>query len=659
MDMKRVIGVMLMGWMTFGAMAQNDQVLMTIEKDSVTVSEFLAIYNKNNTSNVVDKKTMEEYLDLFLNFKLKVKAAEDLGMDTAQKFINELAGYRRQLAQPYLVDRKMNDQLIQEAYDRMQEDVAAYHILVKVGEEAPAKDTVAALKKLKNLAKGITSERDMQMALGKIRSSNDKDVIAEDLGYFTAFSMVYPFENAAYETEVGKLSDPIRTRFGYHVVFVKDRRPARGEVHAAHIMVKSSTSMTPEEQTRAKEKADEIYQRLKNGEDFATLAKEYSDDKSSAKNGGLLPWFGTGRMVQAFEDAAFSLEKNGEISEPVQSNYGWHIIQRVDYRGIGSFEELKGQIKQRIERDSRGQKGRRSLLKQLKEEYTLSFNYKSKSVVDKLVTSDYLEGKWSPEEQDNLDGVVLSITDSKYSKTTQNFTQKDYFDYLNKFQRRYGEGQTIKDVLAEQWDGFVNAMLIDFEREILPAKYEDFRALLQEYHDGILLFDLMDEKVWSKAVKDTAGLEAFYEKNKTDYMWGERVDASVYLCENEAIAKSTMKMAKKRLKKGYADNDILEKVNKENPLNLTIRSGLYAKGDDDYIDKVNWAEGISQLDGENGKKVIVQIYSVMEPQPKALQECRGLVTSDYQSYLEKSWIEELRAKYAYDIDMEVFRSIEK
>jgi len=659
MDMKRVIGVMLMGWMTFGAMAQNDQVLMTIEKDSVTVSEFLAIYNKNNTSNVVDKKTMEEYLDLFLNFKLKVKAAEDLGMDTAQKFINELAGYRRQLAQPYLVDRKMNDQLIQEAYDRMQEDVAAYHILVKVGEEAPAKDTVAALKKLKNLAKGITSERDMQMALGKIRSSNDKDVIAEDLGYFTAFSMVYPFENAAYETEVGKLSDPIRTRFGYHVVFVKDRRPARGEVHAAHIMVKSSTSMTPEEQTRAKEKADEIYQRLKNGEDFATLAKEYSDDKSSAKNGGLLPWFGTGRMVQAFEDAAFSLEKNGEISEPVQSNYGWHIIQRVDYRGIGSFEELKGQIKQRIERDSRGQKGRRSLLKQLKEEYTLSFNYKSKAVVDKLVTSDYLEGKWSPEEQDNLDGVVLSITDSKYSNTTQNFTQKDYFDYLNKFQRRYGEGQTIKDVLAEQWDGFVNAMLIDFEREILPAKYEDFIALLQEYHDGILLFDLMDEKVWSKAVKDTAGLEAFYENNKTNYMWGERVDASVYLCENEAIAKSTIKMAKKRLKKGYADNDIIEKVNKENPLNLTIRSGLYAKGDDDYIDKVNWAEGITQLDGENGKKVIVQIYSVMEPQPKALQECRGLVTSDYQSYLEKSWIEELRAKYAFDIDMEVFRSIEK
>ena len=659
MDMKRVIGVMLMGWMTFGAMAQNDQVLMTIEKDRVTVSEFLAIYNKNNTSNVVDKKTMEEYLDLFLNFKLKVKAAEDLGMDTAQKFINELAGYRRQLAQPYLVDRKMNDQLIQEAYDRMQEDVAAYHILVKVGEEAPAKDTVAALKKLKNLAKGITSERDMQMALGKIRSSNDKDVIAEDLGYFTAFSMVYPFENAAYETEVGKLSDPIRTRFGYHVVFVKDRRPARGEVHAAHIMVKSSTSMTPEEQTRAKEKADEIYQRLKNGEDFATLAKEYSDDKSSAKNGGLLPWFGTGRMVQAFEDAAFSLEKNGEISEPVQSNYGWHIIQRVDYRGIGSFEELKGQIKQRIERDSRGQKGRRSLLKQLKEEYTLSFNYKSKAVVDKLVTSDYLEGKWSPEEQDNLDGVVLSITDSKYSNTTQNFTQKDYFDYLNKFQRRYGEGQTIKDVLAEQWDGFVNAMLIDFEREILPAKYEDFIALLQEYHDGILLFDLMDEKVWSKAVKDTAGLEAFYENNKTNYMWGERVDASVYLCENEAIAKSTIKMAKKRLKKGYADNDIIEKVNKENPLNLTIRSGLYAKGDDDYIDKVNWAEGITQLDGENGKKVIVQIYSVMEPQPKALQECRGLVTSDYQSYLEKSWIEELRAKYAFDIDMEVFRSIEK
>lgn len=657
--MKQVFVAMLIGCLSFGAMAQDDRVLMTIEKDEVTVNEFLSIYNKNNTSTVVDKKTMEEYLDLFLNFKLKVKAAEELGMDTAPKFINELEGYRRQLAQPYLVDRETNDHLILEGYNRMQQDVDAYHILVKLPEDASPKDTLAALKRIKKIAKEIQTEKDMQLAMGRIRNANDGSVIAEDLGYFTAFSMVYPFENAAYATEEGKLSDPVRTRFGYHVVFVKDKRQARGEVKVSHIMIKANAEMSDEERVRAKEKADEIYQRVKGGEDFKTLAQEYSDDNSSAKNGGQLPWFGTGRMVQAFEDAAFELQENGQVTEPVQTNFGWHIIQRDDYRGIGTFDELKTEIKKRIERDSRGQKGRLSLLKKLKEEYTLSFNYKMRNAVDKLVPSEYLTGKWTPEQPEGLAEVVLIITDNKYSKMTQEFTQLDYFDYLRKFQRKYGANETTSDALASQWDGFVNACIIDFENDALPYKYPEYKALVQEYHDGILLFDLMDQKVWSKAVKDTTGLDAFYAASKQNYMWDERVDASVYLCENEEIAKKTMKLAKKRLKKGYADNDILEMVNKENPLNLTIRSGLYTKGEDEYIDQAPWAAGLHQVDGNNGKKVIVQIYAVKAPEPKALSECRGLVTSDYQSQLEKEWIDELRAKYSHSINMDVFQTIDE
>lgn len=657
--MKRALLALLVGCFIHGAQAQDERVLMTIEKDSITVDDFLAIYNKNNTSAVVDKKSMEEYLDLFINFKLKVKAAEDLGMDTVPKFINELEGYRRQLAKPYLVDRETNDRLIREAYDRMQEDVSAYHILVKVGEDAPAKDTLAALRRLKQLAKDIETEKDMQIAMGRIRNSNDKDIISEDLGYFTAFSMVYPFENAAYNTKVGSLSDPVRTRFGYHVIFVKDRRPARGEIKTSHIMVKSSTKMTDEERTRAKEKIDEIYERLKQGEDFATLAREYSDDKSSARNGGQLPWFGTGRMVLSFEDAAFSLEEDGDISEPVQTTYGWHIIQREGYRGLGTFEKLQSQLKQRIERDARGQRGRLSLLKKLKEEYTISYNYKMRNAVDKLVKSDYLQGKWSPQDPESMDAVVMVITDNKYSNNTQSFTQSDYFDYLRKYQRRFGDNETVSDALATQWSGFVNASIIDFENDVLPYKYADFKALLQEYHDGILLFDLMDQMVWSKAAKDSVGLEGFYEENKTNYMWGERADASIYLCENEAIANKVMKLADKRVKKGYADNDILTKINKDNPLNLSIRSGIYAKGDDEYIDQVGWDTGVTMLEGNNGKKVIVQIYSKLDPQPKQISDCRGLVTSDYQNYLEAQWIEELRKKYSFNVDMSVFRAIEK
>jgi len=659
--MKKIVLVFALGLLGLNLLAQDSQTLMKIENDIISVDDFLAIYNKNNTSNVVDKKSMDEYLDLFINFKLKVKAAEDLGMDTATKFINELAGYRKQLAQPYLVDRAMNDQLIKEAYDRMTQDVSAYHILVKVADNASPADTLAALKKLKGYSNGIKTEKNMEDAVAKIRSSKDESVIAEDLGYFTAFSMVYPFESAAYNTPVGTLSKPVRTRFGYHVIFVKDKRPARGEIRVSHVMVRASSEMNPEDQKRAEEKVNELYERLEQGEDFGSLAKEFSDDKASARNEGRLPWFGTGRMVPSFEDAAFSLEQNGEYSKPVRTNYGWHIIKRDEYKGISSFDEQESSIKKRIERDSRGQKGRASLLKKLKEEYALSYNFKKREVINKLVSSDYLEGKWIAPEEFPKEGVVLTITDNVYSNETLSFTQKDYLNYLQKFQRKSVDEQKLSTLLKTQWEGFVDASLITFEDEVLDAKYPEFRALMQEYHDGILLFDLMDQKVWTKAVKDSAGLSEFYEANKNDFMWGERVDASVYICEDAAIAKKTMKLAKKRLKKGYTDLYILDEVNDESSLSLSVRSGIYSKGDDEYIDRAEFEPGIYELPaGESDtKKVIVQVYKKMQPQPKSLNEARGLVTSAYQNHLESNWIAELREKYSFTVDQEVFKSIQE
>mgnify|MGYP003938611947 CR=1 FL=1 len=659
--MKKIVLVFALGLLGLNLLAQDSQTLMKIENDIISVDDFLAIYNKNNTSNVVDKKSMDEYLDQFINFKLKVKAAEDLGMDTATKFINELAGYRKQLAQPYLVDRAMNDQLIKEAYDRMTQDVSAYHILVKVADNASPADTLAALKKLKGYSNGIKTEKNMEDAVAKIRSSKDESVIAEDLGYFTAFSMVYPFESAAYNTPVGTLSKPVRTRFGYHVIFVKDKRPARGEIRVSHVMVRASSEMNPEDQKRAEEKVNELYERLEQGEDFGSLAKEFSDDKASARNEGRLPWFGTGRMVPSFEDAAFSLEQNGEYSKPVRTNYGWHIIKRDEYKGISSFDEQESSIKKRIERDSRGQKGRASLLKKLKEEYALSYNFKKREVINKLVSSDYLEGKWIAPEEFPKEGVVLTITDNVYSNETLSFTQKDYLNYLQKFQRKSVDEQKLSTLLKTQWEGFVDASLITFEDEVLDAKYPEFRALMQEYHDGILLFDLMDQKVWTKAVKDSAGLSEFYEANKNDFMWGERVDASVYICEDAAIAKKTMKLAKKRLKKGYTDLYILDEVNDESSLSLSVRSGIYSKGDDEYIDRAEFEPGIYELPaGESDtKKVIVQVYKKMQPQPKSLNEARGLVTSAYQNHLESNWIAELREKYSFTVDQEVFKSIQE
>jgi len=644
----------------FTAGAQDQRVLMNIGDQTIKVDEFLGIYNKNNTNNVVDKKTMEEYVDLFVNFKLKVIEAESLGMDTIPKFIRELSGYRNQLAQPYLIDRQVNEDLINEAYERLKEDVAAYHILVKVAPDAPAGDTLKAMKKLQLYTKSIKSEDDMKAAIARIKGTKDEQVIAEDLGYFTAFSMVYPFESAAYNTEVGKLSKPVRTRFGYHAIFVRDRRPARGEIRVSHIFIRTNPDNTEDQKQAAKNRINEIHKRILIGEDFRELVKQFSEDKTSVKDNGMLPWFGTGGTASVFEDAAFSLENNGDISDPIQSAYGWHIIRREDRRDVAEFEAIKSNLKRKIEKDARALKGRTSLLRTLKEDYALTFNYPNRDRASKLVTEEYLSGKWKmPKELPNpMDKPVLTISDNKLSKTSKVYTQLNYLNFIQKNQKKRKEGEMVSAVLADEWKSFVNEMLIDFENGLLEIKYPEFKALMQEYHDGILLFDLMDQKVWSKAVKDSAGLEDFYKTHKSDYMWPERVDASIYECANEQVAKKVEKLTKKRVKKGYTDAYIMQEINEDNALNLNIRSGLFAKSDDAIIDKTPWVPGTYTIQ-DSGKPTLVQVYDVKQPQPKALNEARGLITSAYQSHLEEMWIQELRSKYPVQVDQKVFESINK
>ncbi|MDC1222108.1 peptidylprolyl isomerase [Salibacteraceae bacterium] len=650
------IGLLL----TIQAGAQDQRQLMSIGEEKIEVEEFLSIYNKNNTNNVVDKKTMEEYVDLFVNFKLKVIEAESMGMDTATKFVKELSGYRKQLAQPYLVDMDVNEGLIQEAYNRLTEDVAAYHVLVKVGLDATAGDTLMARKKLASLTKSIKSEEDMQIAIAKIKGSKDDQVIAEDLGYFTAFSMVYPFESAAYNTEVGKLSKPVRTRYGYHAIFIRDKRPARGEIQVSHIFIRSNSTDTEDQKETAKNRIVEINKQLKSGEAFGDLVKQYSEDKATVNNGGTLPWFGTGGTASVFEDAAFGLTQNGEVSEPIKSAYGWHIIKRVDKRDVAELEAIKPTLKRKIEKDSRSLKGRTSLLKKLKSDYAITYNKVNKANADRIFTEQLLSGKWRvPEElPSKMDDPVLTISDNKLSKTTKAYTQLDYIQYVAKNQKKSKEGQVVSSILTTMWNQFVDDMIIDFEDGLLEMKYPKFKALMQEYHDGILLFDLMDQKVWSKAVKDSSGLEAFYQSHKSDYLWPQRVDASIYDCADDAVAAKAVKYANKRIKKGYTDTYIMQELNNDNALNVNIKSGLFAKGDESIIDNSPWVEGI-YTSKESTKPSVVQVYSVINPQPKELNEARGLITSAYQSYLEKQWIEELKKKYPVQLDEAVFKSINK
>jgi peptidyl-prolyl cis-trans isomerase SurA len=631
------------------AQKSEDAVLMTIGGNRVTVSEFENVYHKNNSKeSVTDSKSLNEYVDLFVNFKLKVKEAEELGLDTAKAFKDELAGYRKQLAQPYLTDKDVNEKLLKQTYDRLKEDVHAAHILVKVSETALPKDTLEAYAKIMKIRARILKGEDFNKVAAEKGISDDPSAAENggDLGYFTALQMVYPFESAAYNTKIGEISMPVRTRYGYHILKVIDKRKARGEVLVAHIMIRTPNNMSADDSTKLYGKITEIYGKLKAGEKFDELAQQYSDDKSSARKGGELPWFGTGKMPPEFENVAFALKNKGDYSEIMRTKYGWHILKLLDKKDLASFDDMKNELKAKVTKDSRSQAGRSSLIAKIKTEYKFKENLKARDEFYKIIDTTFFNGTWDAAKAAKFNKPMFNLNDKVY-------TQADFANYLaaHQSQRPKTEPKAVIDPLYAQ---FVDETAIAYEEARLDQKYPEFKALMQEYRDGILLFELTDQKVWSKAVKDTTGAKDFYEKNKNNYMWDERAEATVYTASDEKVAKQLRAL----LKKKKTEKEILELINKDSQLNLAAETRIFNKGENEFVDK-NWNPGMSEdiNDAKNKKVVIVIVDKLLKPTPKLYQDSKGMVTADYQSYLEKEWINSLKKKYAVSIDKTVLATI--
>lgn len=635
---------------------KKDDVLMTIDSEKITLTEFETIYKKNNTNAAVDQKSLEEYLELFVNFKLKVREAEAMGLDTVSKFKSELAGYRRQLAQPYLVDKEMSDALIKEAYDRMKFDVSASHILISLQPDASPSDTLKAYQKALELKGQVKTLQQFQELAARVSEDPSAATNKGDLGYFSAFAMVYPFETAAYTTEVGKVSNPIRTRFGYHLVFVADKRQARGEIRVAHILVRADEKASSEDTEAARKKANELYEMINGGEDFEKVARLYSDDKNSSNRGGELPKFGTGRMIETFEDAAFSLEKDGDYSKPIQSPFGYHIIKRLEKYEMGSLEEMNSGLKVKIDRDGRNRKSVNSLVVKLKKEYKFKDDSKAFNEVCSKVDSSYFQRQWSSDVTKGMSKPLFTLTDKTYSNTSKSYTQEDFANFLGRTQRAVKNGNLTQE-LNEQYEAFVNKSVLDFEDGNLEAKYPAFRALMKEYRDGILLFELMDSKVWSKAVTDSSGLAKFHTDHKNDFMWGERLDAVVYLCADKAIAEKAHKMVQTQQTAGFSNDSLLKLINTDSQFSLRIEEDKYEKSDNALVDQFAWKKGLSEIKTVEGKSVFLMVGDVMEPSAKELDEARGLVTAAYQGYLEEQWIADLRKKYSWEVNRSALSKI--
>ncbi len=636
--------------------AQKDPVLMTVDGKNVHQSEFLNIYTKNNPDPKYDKASLDEYMELFVNFKLKVTEAEELKMDTISKFQNELNGYREQLARPYLTDKEMNDELIKEAYYRKTNEVKASHILIQnVNAEVAVRQGAsfgeAERKKVEEIKADIEAGK-ISFEDAAVKYSQDPS--AKDnkgsLGYFSAFQMVYPFEEAAYTTKVGEISNPIKTRFGYHILKVHDKRPARGRIRVAHIYAKSPDNAKPEDAKKAKQKIEELYELLKKGKDFADLAKEHSEDKTSAQKGGELAWFTSGRMLPNFEEASFNLAKDGDYTKPIKTSYGWHIIKRLEYEDVRSFDKMEGELKAKIAKDPRSNKSKASFIEKLKDEYHYK-DYSKKWLAD--YSKAYKAGMESgTPDVSSFDGKKAF----KYSVKKGCFKPKTVVKVADftKFMKAHPSQKEV-DIKAK-YNAFVSQELMQFERSRLEVKYPEYKALMQEYEDGILLFELTEQKVWKKASKDTVGLEAFYEKNKDRYQWKKRGDVEIY----SAVKKDNIYKALEYVKdSNYNANQVLKKINATSQLNLSVESGKFEIAKKEELKGRTLTVGVTEPFVLNSKFVFIKTNEVLPPTTKKLDETRGMAISDYQTYLEKEWIKELKAKYPIVINEDVLYSLGK
>lgn len=640
----------------FSAYAQDyrDEVLITIDGKEITAGEFERVYKKNNNENVAQKQTVEEYLDMFINYKLKVIEAEELGMDTASSFLKEFNSYKKQLAQPYLTSEELTEKYAKQAYERMKEEINASHIMVRVDEEAAPEDTLYAYNKIMEIRKRVMNGEDFETVARATSDDPSAKTNGGHLAWFSAFRMVYPFETAAYNTEVGEVSMPVRSNFGYHIINVHDRRPSKGSVHVAHIFIRAPESMSAEEAAKAKEKMYMIYDSLKMGANFSKMADRYSDDKSTGRKGGVLPWFSSGQMIPAFDTTAFALKEPGDISEPVKSSYGWHLIKLLEKKNVGSYEDEKPEIISNIKKGDRGKAKDRAFINQLKDEYGYEFYPENYDKFLSSLDSTVFDAKWTPEKAKALYDLPLFTIGDK------DFNIKDFANYFS--ERQLNRKPIDYSILvAPNYDRFEESMILGYEEDRLEDKYPEFKNIVQEYHDGILLFDLTDQMVWSKAVEDSAGLEAYYEDHKNNYMWDQRaltydiivIDSTL---SSTDVFKDTRKLIKRnrfepdKLMDKYCENDTTGKC-------LEITENKYEKGDNERVDGLRWKEGSGQVYSHNGDPALVIIAGILEPSVKKLEETRGLVISDYQKHLEEQWMNELRNKYDIEVNRELLSKI--
>jgi len=647
--MKKIFSFLVILFMLSTSLVAQKNTIVTIDGRPVSVEEFENIYRKNNT-NLNDEnevKSPQEYMKMFVDFKLKVIEAENRGLDTTLSFVDELTQYRDELAKTYLTDVSVTDSMVKEAYYRTKNLVKVNHILISLKENATHDDTLKAYNKLIEIRNKCLNK---EKTFDELAIEFSDDPSAKEMGslpYFSAFKMIKPFEDVAYSTKIGDISLPFRTRFGYHIIKKEDLKPSRGEIKVAHIMVEfSNPKEVPDEEDKSKEALlDSVYKLLQNGADFGKLAREVSTDRQLVKNDGVMNYFiGEDFSVKEFADAAFSIKNLGDYTKPIRTKYGWHIVKLVDRRPVLSFEEMQADLLKKVKSDpTRSKQSKTKFFNNLKKEYGFIMYDSNFSKFKELVTS--IPSDTLAQLPENCKKISL------FKFANVEYTSDNLFDYFINKPLNRERNCIYTSHLKIGLDEYIEKTITAYEDSRLEEKYPEFRYLIKEYHDGILLFSIMESDVWNKAIADSVGLLKYYEQNKGKYLYDKNFEGLLITCVDE----NSRGIIEKSITDGITDPDSLMNIaNKANDKNNKVIRGKWEKGSNRLIDYLVWKEEKPSDFKENLQFIS---GSIKDGGVKSLDEARGLYISDYQAVIEKEWLKQLREKYVVKINEPLLRKV--
>ncbi len=624
----------------------NAQNIFTYGNLPVDKAEFVKMYSKNTMGKTPDMSAaaLKDYIQLYYRFKLKVKEAEAKQIDTLPNIKSELANYKAQLSANYLTDKAETEKLVKEAYDRLKKEVKVAHIMLSIPRGAV--DTNRYIKTIDSIYTAATTGTAfaaLAKAFSTDKSNNDK---GGELGYITALQTPYDFETAAYKTTVGNISKPFRTPFGYHIIKKLEERPSRGEVTVAQILLQVKKSDGADAKDKLQQRADSIVAALNKGTDWEAAVLKFSEDKFSTGTKGELPSFGVATMTPEFEAAAFALTKPGQISKPIFTEYGWHIIKLLKKQALKPLDSIKIEFTKKVERDTRMETARASYINKIKSKGAfVEIPNAAVDFVNTIPDTSIINGtiNYNPNAVSNK--PMFTINSKKY-------TQRDFFDYY----MMYNKGRVYGDkkvAITAVYKAYQEKSLMDYQQANLEYENPEYAALVKEYRDGIMLFDLTDKTVWTRASTDSAGLATYYNTNKSKYTWAPCFEGKIIKSGNP----DNIAAFETELKKGISVDSALSNV----PGKVVVEEGKFEI--EKYPGSANVPTGnVSSIVYNKAENVNI-IYAVdkLYPTPtlKTLAEAKGYVIADYQEYLEKNWIQSMENKYPLQVNEAVLKTLIK